>query len=161
MNYIKFLIVAFISTVSANNNCTITEFAQVAAVVKECSNIVINDLVVPAYSTLLLNLQNGSRVTFTGNVLFEVGYWEGPLLEISGDGVQVQGNAGITEDGIYINQDYGDIGNYSREIEITNLKMSNIYGSVQGVLTRPVHIVCSNDKCQNWTWSNINILGGG
>ncbi|XP_050503168.1 polygalacturonase isoform X1 [Diabrotica virgifera virgifera] len=94
MNYIKFLIVAFISTVSANNNCTITEFAQVAAVVKECSNIVINDLVVPAYSTLLLNLQNGSRVTFTGNVLFEVGYWEGPLLEISGDGVQVQGNAG-------------------------------------------------------------------
>ncbi|XP_072380408.1 polygalacturonase-like [Diabrotica undecimpunctata] len=340
MNYINILILAFISMVSANNNCTIREFSQVTEIVKECSNIVIEDLVVPAYSTLLLNLQNRSMVTFTGNVVFEVGYWEGPLLEISGDGVKVQGTAGhvinaqgekywdgqggsggvtkprfvvisttggsvfkdiyllncvyfcvgikatdltlsgwtidvvagntrgglntdgfgigngqniliensvvmnqddcvvvnsgsdmvfrnlecygshglsfsvgnsnndnaasgtirnitftdclvanglygihvktkkgtgiltdvtyenirlsgITEDGIYINQDYGDIGNYSREIQIRNLKMSNIYGSVQGVLTRPVHVVCNNDKCHNWTWSNINILGGG
>ncbi|XP_050503191.1 polygalacturonase-like [Diabrotica virgifera virgifera] len=80
----------------------------------------------------------------------------GTIRDVIYENIQL---SGITEDGIYINQDYEDIGNYSREFEIHNLKISNVYGSIQGLLTRPVHVVCNENKCSNWTWSNINILG--
>ncbi|XP_057668029.1 polygalacturonase-like [Diorhabda carinulata] len=324
----------------SNNDCKITDFNQVSKVIERCTDIIISNLLVPGGETLNLNLTKGTKVTFEGVTTFEVAYWNGFLVEFSGEGVYVEGApgsilyargeeywdgqggsggvkkpkfvhitttggsvfknlyllncpffclnvhasdltisgwvidvvagntrgglntdglgvgygrniliensivlnqddcivvnggsdmvfrniqcygthglsmsvgnlanededegvlknitftdclvadglygihlktkkghalitdvtyqnialSGIQEDGIYINQDYGDIGNLSALIEITDLKMINIYGSVQGELTRPVHIVCNENKCSNWTWSDINILGSG
>ncbi|CAG9865081.1 unnamed protein product [Phyllotreta striolata] len=69
--------------------------------------------------------------------------------------------AGITEDGIYIQEDYGDIGNSDSLVKIRNLTIENVWGSVQGDLTRPVHVACGKGTCSDWTFSGINILGGG
>ncbi|XP_057658692.1 polygalacturonase-like [Diorhabda carinulata] len=70
--------------------------------------------------------------------------------------------SGIQEDGIYIQQDYGDIGSLGSNIQIHNLTMENVYGSVQGELTRPIHIFCGNHStCYDWKFSGIRILGGG
>ncbi|XP_057667648.1 polygalacturonase-like [Diorhabda carinulata] len=337
---IQFFLFVFTLGTRADNTCKITHFNQVSTAVERCTDIIISNLLVPGGETLKLNVTKGTKVTFEGVTTFEVAYWDGPLLDFSGEGLLVEGApgsilyaqgekywdgqgggggvkkpkfvqisttggsifkniyllncpffcvgmhasdltitgwvidavagntqdglntdgfgvghaenlliensvvlnqddcvvvnggsnmvfrniqcygthglsmsvgsftddntdggvlknitftdclvadglygihlktkkgralisdvtykniafSGIQEDGIYINQDYGDIGNYSRQIEITNLKMINIYGSVQGELTRPVHIVCSENKCSNWTWSDINILGTG
>ncbi|XP_050503170.1 polygalacturonase isoform X3 [Diabrotica virgifera virgifera] len=67
---------------------------------------------------------------------------------------------GMQKDGIYINQDYGDVGNTTRDFQITNLKVSNVEGSIHGKGARAVHIVCNDKKCANWQWSNIDISGG-
>ncbi|XP_072381883.1 polygalacturonase-like [Diabrotica undecimpunctata] len=70
--------------------------------------------------------------------------------------------SGIQEDGIYIQQDYGNIGNLESEVKIYNLTVENVTGSVQGVLTRPIHVFCGNrSTCYDWKFSDINILGGG
>ncbi|CAH1275332.1 unnamed protein product [Diabrotica balteata] len=69
-------------------------------------------------------------------------------------------SAGMQKDGIYINQDYGDEGNTHRDFQITNLKVSNVEGSIHGKGARGVHIVCNDNKCANWQWSNIKISGG-
>ncbi|XP_057658693.1 polygalacturonase-like isoform X1 [Diorhabda carinulata] len=70
--------------------------------------------------------------------------------------------SGIQEDGIYIQQDYGDIGNLGSNMKIHNLTIENVYGSVQGELTRPIHIFCGNHStCYDWKFSGINIIGGG
>ncbi|XP_057668233.1 polygalacturonase-like [Diorhabda carinulata] len=329
----------FMLVTSDENNCRITEFPHVSTIVEKCTDIIISNLTVPAGETLRLDLQKGSKLTFEGITVFEVAYWQGYLLHITGDQVLVQGapgsilNAqgekywdgqggdggvtkprflhvvatggsifknlyllncprfcvgvggsdftitgwtidvvagntrgglntdgfgigghniliensvvmnqddcvvvhsgsglffknlqcygshglsfsvgsstndntknsvisnitfsdclvanglygihiktkkgvgtiedvtyqnialiGIQEDGIYINQDYGDIGNVSRQFEITELNMINIYGSLQGQFTRPVHIVCNENKCSNWNWTNINLIGSG
>ncbi|XP_072380418.1 polygalacturonase-like [Diabrotica undecimpunctata] len=69
--------------------------------------------------------------------------------------------SGIQEDGIYIQQDYGDIGKQDSNVKIKNLTIKNVYGSLQGLLTRPIHVFCGNQgTCSEWIFSNINILGG-
>ncbi|CAG9865080.1 unnamed protein product [Phyllotreta striolata] len=69
--------------------------------------------------------------------------------------------SGITQDGIYIQEDYGDIGNLNSEVKIDNLTIENVWGSVKGHHARPVHIVCGRNACSNWRFTGINILGGG
>ncbi|CAH1111978.1 unnamed protein product [Psylliodes chrysocephalus] len=337
----KILIFTFFTSLvtSQQNECVITEFSQVETVVTHCTNIIITNLTVPAGEALILDLQDGSRVLFEGNIIFEVAYWLGHLVQVTGNNVLVEGapgsilnaqgekywdgmggnggvtkpkffniatsggsvfrniyllncahfcvrvaandthlygwtldvNAGnlngglntdgfgishannviiedsvvmnqddcvavtsgnnltfrnlqcygshglsfsmgsssmdndngitknvtfrdclvanglygihlktkrgrglvtdvtyeniklsgITEDGIYINQDYMDIGNIRRPFKIKNLKISNVYGSINGNLARPVHIVCNEDTCSDWNWSDINIIGTG
>ncbi|XP_057658695.1 polygalacturonase-like isoform X2 [Diorhabda carinulata] len=289
------LIVLLSSTIpfvysSVTDDCTITKFSQVNTVLSSCKNIIISNLLVPGGEQLLLNLQNGSTLTFEGVTKFEVFHWEGPLVKVVGDNVTVEGapaqdisvtgwvldsvagdkdlialntdgigistnsnnvlvenctvlnqddcivvNAGnnirfrnvhcygshglsfavgfgsqkynnsvanvtfedsflanglygihfkvspngneghlqnivfrnirlsgIQEDGIYIQQDYGDIGNLGSNMKIHNLTIENVYGSVQGELTRPIHIFCGNHStCYDWKFSGINIIGGG
>ncbi|CAG9861615.1 unnamed protein product [Phyllotreta striolata] len=324
---------------AGQTGCTITEYKQVDDVLKRCTNITISNLTMPGGIQLKLDLQKGSTLTFEGTTVFEVAHWEGHLVEVTGEGVLVQGapgsilnaqgekywdgqggNGGLTkpkffkigttggsvfrhiyllncahfcvgitasdvhvhhftidvvagnlrgglntdgfgvsnshnvliedsvvmnqddcvvvnrgtnmvfrnlqcygthglsfsvgdshkdavngvtknitfedchvadglygihfktkrgtglvtdvtykniklsgiqEDGIYINQDYGDIGNTSRSLQIANLSINNVYGSMNGALARPVHVVCNENACSNWNWSGISIEGTG
>lgn len=41
------------------------------------------------------------------------------------------------------------------------MTIENVYGSVQGVLTRPIHIFCGKNTCSDIKFSKINIIGGG
>lgn len=94
---LKIFIVIFSSvfvTSQQTNNCTITEFSQVERVLRECTDIVISNLTVPGGVQLKLDLQKGSIVTFNGNIVFEVAYWDGHLIQVSGEGVLVQGAPG-------------------------------------------------------------------
>nr|AHJ09935.1 glycoside hydrolase family 28 [Diabrotica virgifera virgifera] len=79
--------------------CTITQYSQVSDVVKNCKNIVISNLRVPANKTLNLNLQDGSELTFEGRTYFEYFEWKGPLVNITGDDLIVRGAPGHVLDG--------------------------------------------------------------
>ncbi|XP_060534912.1 polygalacturonase-like [Cylas formicarius] len=79
--------------------CVVSKFDNVVAAVKECSNILFDNLFVPAGITLKLNLTDGAVVTFRGNTTFGFTNWFGPLVTINGTGIVVQGEAGSVFDG--------------------------------------------------------------
>lgn len=92
----KILIFTFFTSLvtSQQNECVITEFSQVETVVNHCTNIIITNLTVPAGEALILDLQEGSRVLFEGNIIFEVAYWLGHLVQVTGNNVLVEGAPG-------------------------------------------------------------------
>lgn len=71
--------------------CTVTSYADVAAAVKSCTNIVINGITVAAGETLELNLKTGASLTFEGTIKFEYSEWKGPLVRVTGSNVTVKG----------------------------------------------------------------------
>ncbi|CAH1100341.1 unnamed protein product [Psylliodes chrysocephalus] len=80
--------------------CTITSYSQVSTVVKSCTNIIINGLAVPAGKTLQLDLKSGTTLTFQGTTSFGYGTkWEGPLIFITGNRINVIGAPGSKLDG--------------------------------------------------------------
>lgn len=65
-----------------------------------CSNIVLNNVAVPAGTTLdLTKLNTGTTVTFQGTTSFGYKEWEGPLISVSGTKITVQGASGHVIDG--------------------------------------------------------------
>jgi polygalacturonase len=69
--------------------------------------------------------------------------------------------SGITDCGIVIRQDYsnslGYTGTPTGGIPITNVTLSNIYGSVSSSATN-IDIACAN--CQDWTFDNVTVTDG-
>ncbi|CAG9767025.1 unnamed protein product [Ceutorhynchus assimilis] len=88
----------FLCTVQARNQCFVTKFEDVANATKNCQNILVGNLTVPAGKTLVLDLLPGATVNFIGNVTFGFENWVGPLMRVYGNNVTVQG-----EDGHIIN----------------------------------------------------------
>ena len=88
------------STAVANTSCIVTEYAQIAAAVKDCRNITLQDVYAPPNSSIELKLKQGSTVTFAGTTSF--GYTNSstfkPML-ISGKNITVQGAPGHVIDG--------------------------------------------------------------
>ncbi|XP_056648860.1 uncharacterized protein LOC130453249 [Diorhabda sublineata] len=66
---------------------------------------------------------------------------------------------GVRQQGIFVEMDYGNAGHLNNNIEVKNLKMSQIYGTVADG-ARQIYIKCGA-KCHDWTFSNINLTGGG
>ncbi|KAL4971585.1 Endopolygalacturonase [Aspergillus desertorum] len=70
----------------------------------------------------------------------------------------------ISKYGILIEQNYdgGDLdGEVTSGIPITDLTVENIYGS--GAVDSDEYnivIVCGDDACSDWTWSNVEVSGG-
>ncbi|XP_060534657.1 polygalacturonase-like [Cylas formicarius] len=77
---------------SADATCTVTNFDDVANAVSSCTDLVIQDLTVPAGKALQLDLKSGTKLTFKGTIKFDFLNWEGPLLVISGSSVTVEGS---------------------------------------------------------------------
>ncbi|CAG9766622.1 unnamed protein product [Ceutorhynchus assimilis] len=100
----KLFIVTLLASIAAiqasplNASCTVTSYSGVAAALQSCSALVIKDLTVPAKTTLELNLKSGASLTFAGTIRWEYAQWQGPLIEIKGNKVTVNG-AGATLDG--------------------------------------------------------------
>ncbi|KAJ8975170.1 hypothetical protein NQ317_003816 [Molorchus minor] len=84
---------------SPRASCTVTSFNQVAAAVASCTNIIINGISVPAGRTLDLNLKEGARLTFQGRITFGHKEWDGPLIQVRGTRVTVEGATGHRIDG--------------------------------------------------------------
>ncbi|KAB8067990.1 glycoside hydrolase, partial [Aspergillus leporis] len=60
-----------------------------------CSTIILNNLVVPAGTTLdLTGLRTGTEVIFEGTTTFGYKQWEGPLISVSGTNIKVSGASG-------------------------------------------------------------------
>jgi polygalacturonase len=85
------LVSAAPSSLDTRASCT---FSDAAAAIKgkaSCTAIVINNMVVPAGTTL--------DVTFQGTTTFGYKEWEGPLISVSGSNIKVIGAAGHVIDG--------------------------------------------------------------
>ncbi|KAJ5327922.1 hypothetical protein N7541_009029 [Penicillium brevicompactum] len=79
----------------SSSTCTFTSAASAKASKKSCSNIVLDNIKVPAGETLdLSNLKDGTKVTFKGETTFGYKEWKGPLIRFSGKNIEVNGASG-------------------------------------------------------------------
>lgn len=74
--------------------CVVTRFDQVPVALAICDNIILDSLEVPAGETLKLHLRDGSTLKFRGTTTFGYQEWDGPLVEINGTDVVIQGEEG-------------------------------------------------------------------
>jgi len=92
-------VVAAPTSLAERDSCTFTKAADAIKNKKSCSTITLNNIEVPAGTTLdLTNLQKGTNVVFKGTTTFGYEEWKGPLVSISGDHITVDGT-GATLDG--------------------------------------------------------------
>ncbi|KAI9641024.1 hypothetical protein NHQ30_010452 [Ciborinia camelliae] len=89
------------------------------------------------------------------------------IKTISGDTGTVSGVtysgitfSGITDYGIVITQAYnGKIGSPTNGVEITNLILDDITGTVESTATN-IFIDCGDGSCTDWTWTGVSVTGG-
>ncbi|XP_060535029.1 polygalacturonase-like [Cylas formicarius] len=93
------LILAVQASTLRDDGCTITEFEQIEDIVSSCSDIFVDDLVVPGGETLNLTLKQGASATIRGQITFGYTEWGGPLVQISGSGITVTGETDNVLDG--------------------------------------------------------------
>ncbi|XP_060535043.1 polygalacturonase-like [Cylas formicarius] len=79
--------------------CTVSNYDDVAGAVSSCTEIVIKDMTVPAGKALDMSLKSGTKLTFQGKISFAKSNWEGPLIQIKGSKLTVQGASGHVLDG--------------------------------------------------------------
>ncbi|KAG6057156.1 hypothetical protein E4U17_001645 [Claviceps sp. LM77 group G4] len=79
----------------SNADCTFSDATQAIQKKASCNTITLRNLKVPAGKTLdLSNLNDGTRVIFTGRTTFGYQEWEGPLIAMSGKNIKVTGSPG-------------------------------------------------------------------
>ncbi|UKZ52915.1 Polygalacturonase 1 [Trichoderma virens] len=101
-----FFLVVLVATAAAKPmhlapraSCTFTDAATAIKGKTSCSTITLNGITVPAGETLdLTGLKDNTQVIFTGKTTFGYKEWAGPLISISGNGIQIQGASGHTID---------------------------------------------------------------
>ncbi|KAF4309889.1 glycoside hydrolase family 28 protein [Botryosphaeria dothidea] len=81
-------------------SCTFTDAASAIKGKSSCTSIVLNNIAVPAGTTLdLTSLKDGTTVTFQGTTSFGYKEWSGPLISVSGSNIKVVGASGHVIDG--------------------------------------------------------------
>ncbi|KAL1861932.1 hypothetical protein Plec18170_000756 [Paecilomyces lecythidis] len=74
------------------SSCTFTDAAAATESKTSCSSITLKDIEVPAGKTLdLTDLNDGTKVIFSGETTFGYAEWSGPLISISGTNIAVEG----------------------------------------------------------------------
>ncbi|KAI1303839.1 glycoside hydrolase family 28 protein [Xylaria venustula] len=74
--------------------------ASASASQASCATIVLSDVAVPSGTTLdLSDLEDGTTVIFEGTTTWEYDEWDGPLLQIKGTDITIQGADGSVLDG--------------------------------------------------------------
>jgi len=80
---------------TADAGCTFTDAAKAASGVKNCKNVVLSGIAVPAGETLdLSDAADGTTFTFEGTITFGYKEWAGPLVRFAGSDITVQGADG-------------------------------------------------------------------
>jgi galacturan 1,4-alpha-galacturonidase len=81
-------------------SCTFKDAASAINGKKSCSTITLQDITVPAGTTLdLTKLNDGTKVIFSGKTSFGYKEWAGPLISVSGNNILVEGVPGHVIDG--------------------------------------------------------------
>lgn len=81
------------------SSCTFSSAASASAGKKSCSSIVLDNIAVPAGTTLdLTDLADNTVVTFEGTTTFGYKEWDGPMVSVSGTGITVKGASGAVID---------------------------------------------------------------
>ncbi|KAJ5397143.1 hypothetical protein N7509_005256 [Penicillium cosmopolitanum] len=85
------------------SSCTFTGSKGAASAIKakkSCSTITLNNVAVPAGTTLdLTGLNKGTKVIFEGETTFGYKEWSGPLVSVSGTDITVSGASGAVLNG--------------------------------------------------------------
>lgn len=85
---------------TADSGCTFTDADKAASGVKNCKNVVLSGIAVPAGETLdLSDAADGTTFTFEGTTTFGYKEWTGPLIRFAGSDITVQGADGHLIDG--------------------------------------------------------------
>ncbi|KAJ6072948.1 hypothetical protein N7467_011033 [Penicillium canescens] len=91
------------SLLAPRDACTFSGSSGAANAIKNkksCSTITLNNVAVPAGTTLdLTGLNKGTTVIFQGTTTFGYKEWEGPLVSVSGTSITVKGASGATLNG--------------------------------------------------------------
>ncbi|PYH92578.1 putative endopolygalacturonase II [Aspergillus ellipticus CBS 707.79] len=83
------------SPIEARGGCTFTTAAAAKSGKASCSTIVLDNIEVPAGTTLdLTDLTSGTKVIFEGTTTFGYEEWSGPLISMSGKDITVTGASG-------------------------------------------------------------------
>lgn len=84
-------------------SCTFSGSAGAASASKSqgsCATIVLSNVAVPSGTTLdLSDLNDNTKVIFEGETTWGYKEWEGPLLQIEGTGISIEGASGATLNG--------------------------------------------------------------
>ncbi|KAG5659169.1 hypothetical protein KAF25_000371 [Fusarium avenaceum] len=81
------------------SSCTFTDAASAIKNKASCSTITLNNIVVPAGTTLdLTKLNDGTHVIFQGKTTFGYKEWEGPLIAFTGNNLLIEGASGHSID---------------------------------------------------------------
>ncbi|KAF4998961.1 hypothetical protein FGRMN_2760 [Fusarium graminum] len=82
-------------TIEPRASCTFTDAATAIKNKGSCSTITLNNIAVPAGTTLdLTKLNDGTHVIFQGKTTFGYSLWEGPLISFTGNNLLIEGAAG-------------------------------------------------------------------
>lgn len=85
------------------DSCTFSGSAGAASASKsqaDCATIVLSDVAVPSGTTLdLSDLNDGTTVIFEGETTWAYEEWDGPLLQIKGTSITIEGADGATLNG--------------------------------------------------------------
>ncbi|KAF1958197.1 glycoside hydrolase [Byssothecium circinans] len=93
-------LVAAAPALSERASCTFTDAATAIKSKTSCTTIVLNNIAVPAGTTLdMTKLNDGTTVIFQGTTTFGYKEWEGPLISVSGTKITVKGASGSLIDG--------------------------------------------------------------
>ncbi|KAF7549942.1 hypothetical protein G7Z17_g6058 [Cylindrodendrum hubeiense] len=80
-------------------SCTFTDAASAIKNKASCSTIILNNIAVPAGTTLdLTKLNSGTHVIFQGKTTFGYKEWEGPLISFTGSNLLIEGASGHSID---------------------------------------------------------------
>ncbi|KAL3420281.1 glycosyl hydrolase family 28 [Phlyctema vagabunda] len=139
------------TAVSATGNaCTVTAAAGIASAVASCTNIVLQDIAMPASQSLDLNdLQDGTTVTFAGKTTFgTTASSKFNPIEIAGTNIHITGATGHVIDGN--GQAYWDgLGSNGGTDKPDHFI----------VLDKMVNSVVSNLNIQNWPTHCFDVTG--
>ncbi|KAL1509528.1 hypothetical protein ABEB36_004244 [Hypothenemus hampei] len=147
---------------SEDSSCIATEHNQVEGILKNCTNIVIENVIVPAGNELTLNIRDGSTITFRGNITFEHQFWQGPLLKINGSNFILRG-----EEGSFLNGNgplYWDgKGTWGSTHKPKFVKINAINATMENVRLHNCPVVCvmirGSDRLTIRNWF-IDVLDG-
>ncbi|ERL88067.1 probable endopolygalacturonase I [Dendroctonus ponderosae] len=81
-------------------SCTVSNYYDVSTAAETCDTLIIGDLVIPAETTLEINLKDGAKLIFDGHLTHEVAEWTGDLVHIKGKNVEISGTANHLLDGL-------------------------------------------------------------
>ncbi|XP_050303599.1 uncharacterized protein LOC126741265 [Anthonomus grandis grandis] len=137
--------------------CVVTEFDEVAKAVKNCTNIILDSVQVPGGETLKLHLNEGTQLIFRGEIVFGYAVWAGPLVEINGTNVYIEGEGAVLNgQGELYWDGKGEWG--SLKPKFFTLQLHNSVMTFINVLNSPVHCVQLADstdvELSFWTIDN-------
>lgn len=70
-----------------------TNYNDVSTAAANCDTLVIGNLVIPASTTLEIDLKDGAKLIFDGHLTHEVAEWTGDLVRIKGKNVEISGTS--------------------------------------------------------------------